>query len=116
MPTIVRDAAYPCTIVPARYGGTYSGARWHAWALRPHNVPEAAYGSDRTCADFWGFGMTPREGSGLQEKETSELKIGDFLGSMRRLQMQSESDEYTVAKGSTPEEAHENLKQLIETD
>lgn len=62
---------YPCLIRPARYGGGYSGAQWHAWPVRESDmIPSKAYGSDVSCNTFWstqkesgvpmvGLGETP---------------------------------------------------------
>lgn len=62
------DDVYPVTIMTARYGGTYEGARWLALNLHPHEVPEDATGSDLDCMEFWrdyegpvGGGWTPME-------------------------------------------------------
>lgn len=62
---------YPCTIIPDRYDGTYSGYKWISFPCNPEDVPKEASGNDVECADFWqkvednhiifGGGDTPDE-------------------------------------------------------
>lgn len=48
------NRVYKSVIRPARYQGTYSGARWHAWPVNDTGmIPNDAYGSDVACAGFW---------------------------------------------------------------
>lgn len=75
---LIAGAPYPTTVTRARYGGTYSGASWHAWPLEPQQVPLDATGSDVACATFWddysepvGLGNTPNE---AVEDLTQQLK------------------------------------------
>ncbi len=42
---------YPCVIVPTRYGGTYEGGRWAAYAAPA--VPQDAVGDDIECTTWW---------------------------------------------------------------
>lgn len=57
---------YPVVIEMDRYGGCYSGAKWHAWNLQ--SVPDGASSGDVECSMFWdsndepvGKGNTPDE-------------------------------------------------------
>lgn len=59
---------YPLTIVRDRYSGVYSGAKFTAWNLHSHNIPEDVAGSDPDCMNFWynddivcGKGDTPEQ-------------------------------------------------------
>lgn len=85
MPHLTRGGeVYPVTITPARYNGIYSGALWHAWALRPWKVPREAYGSDTTCGSFWGVHFPKDE--------------------------HENADQYIIGMGATREEAYEDLR------
>lgn len=68
------DHPYPLTILPARYRGVYSGAKWHAWPRRPWSVPREAYGDDCTCAGWWA-GTTEVVGVG----ETAEEAVANLV-------------------------------------
>ena len=106
---------WPVTITRARYGGTYSGSRWHAWALRPDEVPDAAYGSDTVCAQFWGFGLEPREGSVWDEGDPSDADLCDFRGSMKATHSECKADEYLIGTGDNPRAAYEDLRTLAQS-
>lgn len=62
------DNIYPLTITSDRYGGTYSGGKYHAWNLEPWNVPEDIEADGDSGMDFWetnttivGIGNSVRE-------------------------------------------------------
>lgn len=65
--SIMDGTAYPCTIVPARYGGCYEGGTWLAFPGDPDAIPEGWDGGDLECAEFFarhreapiGRGNTP---------------------------------------------------------
>lgn len=78
---------WPLTITADRYGGTYSGAGYHAWELYPWDVPREAFGDDGTCMDFWGF--------------TAKGKGSEKAG------------RYVVGLGSTPDEAFRDLERQL---
>lgn len=44
---------YPLVVVNDRYMGTYSGGEWVALNCYPEDVPEAIFGDDSECFDFW---------------------------------------------------------------
>ena len=44
---------FPCTIVAARYGGVYEGARWLAFPLAAAAIPDEVMGNDLTCSAFF---------------------------------------------------------------
>lgn len=113
-PTIVSGRVHPVTIVPARYQGTYSGAKWHAWGVSPNNVPDAAYGSDTTCADFWGFTLSKREGADVWDTPHEEREVGDYRGCMESERVESESDTWWVGLGDSPGAALADLKRQVE--
>jgi hypothetical protein len=50
---IMGGTAYPCTIVPARYGGVYEGAPWLAFPCDPDAIPDGWDGGDPECAGFF---------------------------------------------------------------
>jgi hypothetical protein len=62
---------YPVTLVLDRYGGVYSGGIWLAFEADPHAIPEAIWGGDGECMEFWehhdsirlpiGKGASPEE-------------------------------------------------------
>ena|SRR3990167_6856854 len=59
---------YPCTIVPARYSGSYEGGSWLAFALQPDRLPPQWNGDDLSCSAFFqtfigplGRGKSPEE-------------------------------------------------------
>lgn len=59
---------YPLTVVNDRYNGTYSGGKYTAWKLYPWGIPEAVFGDDNSCWDYfrsthdiYGCGDTPDE-------------------------------------------------------
>lgn len=101
-----RKRIWPVTIIKSRYGGTYSGGRYHAWNHYAWDIPREAYGDDTTCASFWGFYLESVED--LPE----DPDIDDFAGCMKASWEGGEVQNYTVAKGSTPEEALDNLRDL----
>ncbi len=47
------DWINPVTIIPDRYGGTYSGGPWLAFPLEPSDVPGEASGDDITAVTWW---------------------------------------------------------------
>jgi len=60
---------YPLVVINDRYNGVYSGAEWTAWEDYPDAIPDAIFGDDDSCLDFWleanksniGLGNTPEE-------------------------------------------------------
>lgn len=56
------------TVIKDRYQGCYSGARYIAWPLPAHQVPEASQGDDLAAADFW-LGASHLCGKGATEEE-----------------------------------------------
>ena len=60
---------YPLVVINDRYGGAYSGAEWTAWEDYPDAIPDAIFGDDDSCFEFWlkanksniGLGNTPEE-------------------------------------------------------
>lgn len=50
---------YPLTVVADRYGGTYSKAKFTAWNMKPHDIPEAVFGEDGSCAIYWASNCNP---------------------------------------------------------
>lgn len=61
---------YPCTIVAARYGGSYEGGKWLAFPVAHEAVPEEVDGGDLECSTWFndtantrqiGTGSTPDE-------------------------------------------------------
>ena len=79
---------YPMTIVEDRYTGAYSGGLYTAWNNFPWEVPEAIFGDDSSCFDFWrlvrknksiylfGVGQTPEEAAkNLREKINSKSNV-----------------------------------------
>lgn len=48
-----KDTIWPVTIVTARYQGGYEGGKWLAFNMEYGNVPEAVYGDDISCANFF---------------------------------------------------------------
>jgi hypothetical protein len=57
---------HPCTIMKARYQGTYEGAPWLALNCYPEDYPSEAHGDDITCGAFWD---TVRRGVRCYDKE-----------------------------------------------
>lgn len=56
------------TITPARYSGSYEGARWLAFPCHPSEMPDGWDGDDVTAATWWrnplmtvGRGDTPNK-------------------------------------------------------
>lgn len=66
--SIARGVTFDVTIVGARYGGTYEGAKWIAWPGEIEWLDDHQSG-DNACIDFWqdyahatlGRGSTPDE-------------------------------------------------------
>ena len=65
---ISNRSIYPCSVVPARYGGVYEGGAWLAFPKYADRLPDDYDGSDVPCACFWddyndfvGKGDTPQE-------------------------------------------------------
>lgn len=89
----VLNLFYPISIIEPRYGGSYAGGDWTAFAncYRPRDRTEA-FGSDTACLSFWSSG--PRH------------YVGD------------EEDQKTVyaVSGDTPEEALDKLSEAIQED
>lgn len=50
---------YPNIITPARYGGVYEGDIWVALPCYPEEIPEAAFGDDISCMDWWSNPTIP---------------------------------------------------------
>lgn len=70
---------YPLTVVNDRYNGTYSGGEYTAWACYPEGIPEAVFGDDTSCWDYfritrdiYGRGNTPNEAIIDLEKRSKE--------------------------------------------
>ena len=68
MASLLGGSLWPCTIIPARYGGTYEGGEWLAFALDYSEMPEDVYSGDVYCASFFhstdlpiGRGGNPQE-------------------------------------------------------
>lgn len=75
---------YPCTITMDRYSGTYSNAKWLAFALDPWDLPDEVGGGDPEEESFWrshnqdefpvGKGRTPQEAyEDLQKRHWSNV-------------------------------------------
>lgn len=45
--------AYPCVVLPARYGGVYEGGAWVAFPCRFDEVPANAFADDVRAMCFW---------------------------------------------------------------
>ena len=62
---------WPLTVVADRYQGTYSGGKYVAMNVEPHEFPEEPFDDDITASDFWdniqktkisiGYGKTPKK-------------------------------------------------------
>jgi len=71
---------YPLVVINDRYNGVYSGAQWTAWEDYPDAIPEAVFGDDDSCFDFWlgankdniGFGDTPEQA--IQDLKQKKVK------------------------------------------
>ena len=71
---------YPLVVIHDRYNGVYSGAQWTAWEDYPDAIPEAVFGDDDSCFDFWlgankdaiGFGDTPEQA--IQDLKQKKLE------------------------------------------
>ena len=46
----VTRRVYPCTVISARYDGTYEGGQWLAFHCYPDQIPPGATDSDVECA------------------------------------------------------------------
>jgi len=83
---------YPIKVVQSRYGGVYEGGAWVSFPNCDHEPPEAAFGDDDECADYWasrrsrfvGRGSTPDEAYGdmLRRLEQEDY---DSAGNARQL-------------------------------
>jgi hypothetical protein len=82
---------WPCTIIPARYGGCYENGSWLAFPCEYDAIPEDVYGSDipamiwweSPAADMVGRGATPDAAiANLRERVSYD---GEFLDQGERL-------------------------------
>jgi hypothetical protein len=93
---------YPVTIVRTRYGGVYEGGEWAAFFCEPQTVPEAAFGDDVECADWWALA---KEG---------EIEIEDWYAAIRpRDERPNPSRRLYVAARESPNAALEALDALV---
>jgi hypothetical protein len=81
---------YPITITPARYGGVYEDGEWLAFHLSPKDIPEEAFGDDRTCAAWWGD-----HGDGVGKGGTPQEAYENLLAIDRPLQRVRTRDDWT---------------------
>lgn len=81
---VTANNVYPCTIIPARYGGVYEGARWLAFHCDPGDIPEGATGDDVECAGWWA------------DLAEGLVQIKSYHGKSQQLQ---------VGKADSPDEA-----------
>lgn len=86
---------YPCTIITARYQGTYEGARWLAFNCDADQIPSDATGDDVSCGNFWS------------------MQAGGMLN-YRVLSEYSKSKLIIVGKGESPNLAVEDLAKKLE--
>ena len=77
---------YPLTIISDRYNGTYSGAKFLAFNTDYWNIPLDVEGSDPDCQNFW-----------FEYKDGETITQPEYFGKVY------------VGKGSTPNEAHIDL-------
>lgn len=65
---------FPMSIVPDRYGGTYSrrGA-WLAFPCDPWEVPAEPFEDDSTARDWWGDVRVPIGGGGTPDEACLDL-------------------------------------------
>lgn len=109
IPSLRNGRIWPVTITRARYGATYSGAQWHAWGCYPWEIPQDAYGSDPTCASFWGLSLSPDEESDVWDKDEEDVGLLDYRGAFESHRVECEADKYVIGKGRTHEEAYDDL-------
>ena len=108
---MIKDV-YPLTIISDRYNGTYSGAKYTAWNLRPYEVPRAVGGSDIECHDFWtgadpdsyeykgnhviGMGSTIQEAKDdlvrKMQKAYDEAAVGEICSKFDTISYQGKKD------------------------
>jgi hypothetical protein len=50
---MLNGAPYPLTIVRTRYGGTYEGAEYAAFARSAFTLPDGWDGGDTECCETW---------------------------------------------------------------
>lgn len=72
----------PITIISSRYRGVYEGAKFLAFNLNFFEIPDAVYGDDISCCDWFC----------------------------------EESVNYQIGKGSTPDEAYNDLLNITKKD
>ena len=72
---------YPITIVPSRYGGVYSEAKWLAWNKYNNDLPSGWNAGDVPCGNFWcdykepvGKGNTPDQALEDLERQLEKEK------------------------------------------
>lgn len=51
---VIDNVPYPVTIVSARYGGVYEGAKWLAFPVDERSLPPEYDSDDVTCCVWWG--------------------------------------------------------------
>ena len=112
-PTLQNGRMYPICLVPARYGGTYSGAKWHAWGTRPWTVPQAAYGSDTDCARFWGFTMEMGPDAAPDEDGDAHT-LADVRGCFHVEREPCKADSWWVGLGRTKASATSDLNRQLQ--
>ena len=78
----MNEGLYPVTIVQTRYGGVYEGGAWAAFPLRPHNLPDDAFGSDVTCVTWWG-----ERAAGVGVGATPDAALADLQAKHREAQL-----------------------------
>ncbi|MCJ0868111.1 hypothetical protein [Streptomyces sp. AP-93] len=80
------------TVIEARYGGTYEGGRWVAFPVPPDRVPDAAFGDDNTCQEFYikppfpvGAGDSPEAARADLEAKRAAFDDESDLEALRRV-------------------------------
>lgn len=72
---------YPVTICPARYQGTYEGARWLCFPVHPEVLDESRWrgwqGSDVCCMTWWD--QASRDGWPIGRGSSPDLAYQDLI-------------------------------------
>lgn len=58
---VLSDKIYPLTMISDRYSGAYSGARYLAFNVDFHDMPDEVGGGDTEEEDFWILSGTYKE-------------------------------------------------------
>lgn len=90
---------YPCTVIPARYGGVYEGASWLAFNCVEDQVPWEATGDDITCGNFWNM-----QSKGMLNYAQRNVVPNEYL----------QPKLIVVGKGESPNLAVEDLIKRLE--